>query len=45
MTPENFAAEAAPQRYEKPAVTVEIDLEVRAGSPAGLPDLFNPDLP
>lgn len=28
--------------YERPAVTFESELEVRAGSPLGLPDLFDP---
>lgn len=32
---------AAPRPYDPPAVVYEATLEVRAGSPVGLPDLFN----
>lgn len=28
--------------YEQPAVVYESELEVRAGSPLGIPDLFDP---
>lgn len=39
------AGQTTPQRYEKPAVMIESDLEVRAGSPLGIPDLLDLDAP
>ncbi|MCU0501719.1 MAG: hypothetical protein MUC51_08105 [Anaerolineae bacterium] len=44
---DTHAAEAAPPRYEPPAVIVETVLEVRAGTPQGvglgLPELLDLD--
>jgi hypothetical protein len=39
------ADQTALQRYEKPAVIMESGLEVRAGSPLGIPELLDLDAP